>query len=398
MKKFLAAIGYILLSLVLFLGGAAITAMPAGYDGTKLQELWEDADEPPGQDRLAPAEDETEEPPVQDSYALYYYSLLDERQKEYYTQLDEAAAAGEKSVVLQGITQEEADPIFVSVQNDHPEYFWLDSSYTYRTDGGHVEFIFHYNCDDDVKNDRKAVIEQEANEILAQAPVNGSDYEKVKYVFDTLVDRIQYELNAPDSQNIYSVFGSWTSVCAGYAKSVKYLLDRLDVECIYVTGTAEGEAHAWNIVNCEGQYYCVDATWGDPAYLEGMGVDTSVTAYEYLCCPDDILSRTHTADPAFALPECRDNSMEYYRLQERYLETADQEAILNMMRADIDDSSERTEIQFSEPDIYAQVMGEIEPLLEQAMEYEMEVRNTGSSSISYQNRENGCVLVVFWSR
>ena len=121
--------------------------------------------------------------------------------------------------------------------------------------------------------------------------MGGDEYEKIKYVFETIVDQTDYDLSAPDNQNIYSVFGNWTSVCAGYAKASKYLLDQLGVECIYVTGDASGEAHAWNIVRCDGQYYCYDATWGDPLYQEGIGVEMDTTSYEYLCCPDSMLSR-----------------------------------------------------------------------------------------------------------
>ena len=63
---------------------------------------------------------------------------------------------GEASVELSGITQEEADPIFLSVQYDHPEYFWLDSPYSYRSGDGFVEFIFEYNCEGAEKEKKAA--------------------------------------------------------------------------------------------------------------------------------------------------------------------------------------------------------------------------------------------------
>ena len=408
--------GYFILSVLMFFGGVLLKAEPpdgisasAGNiagDPEDTPSDPDDAEEPSDQaDSKEPAEpSDLENPPdhsdaEDDSQAptAYYYSLLDDTRRGYYDQLSEAVASEEESVVLSGITYEEADPIFVSVQYDHPEYFWVEGSYTYKSGDNYVEFIFNYNCSGEEKEKRESVIEQQAEEILAEAPADGTDYEKVKYVFETLVDRTEYDLEAPENQNIYSVFGNWTSVCAGYARATKYLLDRMGVECIYVTGNAENEAHAWNIVSCGGKYYCVDTTWGDPAYQEGIGVDIDTTSYEYLCCPDSMLSRTHTADSAFEIPECTDNSLEYYRLQGRYLESSDQGKILEIMKKDIDEGEDRTDIQFATQEVFDQLMPQLETVIQEALQYEQSVKGN-QGSVNYQYNENTCRISVFWKR
>ncbi len=416
MKKFFSVMGYFILSVLMFFGGVLLKAEPpdgisasAGNiagDPEDTPSDPDDAEEPSDQaDSKEPAEpSDLENPPdhsdaEDDSQAptAYYYSLLDDTRRGYYDQLSEAVASEEESVVLSGITYEEADPIFVSVQYDHPEYFWVEGSYTYKSGDNYVEFIFNYNCSGEEKEKRESVIEQQAEEILAEAPADGTDYEKVKYVFETLVDRTEYDLEAPENQNIYSVFGNWTSVCAGYARATKYLLDRMGVECIYVTGNAENEAHAWNIVSCGGKYYCVDTTWGDPAYQEGIGVDIDTTSYEYLCCPDSMLSRTHTADSAFEIPECTDNSLEYYRLQGRYLESSDQGKILEIMKKDIDEGEDRTDIQFATQEVFDQLMPQLETVIQEALQYEQSVKGN-QGSVNYQYNENTCRISVFWKR
>lgn len=416
MKKFFSVMGYFILSVLMFFGGVLLKAeppdgisAPAGNiagDPEDTPSDPDDAEEPSDPaDNKEPAEpSDLENPPdhsdaEDDSQAptAYYYSLLDDTRRGYYDQLSEAVASEEESVVLSGITYEEADPIFVSVQYDHPEYFWVEGSYTYKSGDNYVEFIFNYNCSGEEKEKRESVIEQQAEEILAEAPADGTDYEKVKYVFETLVDRTEYDLEAPENQNIYSVFGNWTSVCAGYARATKYLLDRMGVECIYVTGNAENEAHAWNIVSCGGKYYCVDTTWGDPAYQEGIGVDIDTTSYEYLCCPDSMLSRTHTADSAFEIPECTDNSLEYYRLQGRYLESSDQGKILEIMKKDIDEGEDRTDIQFATQEVFDQLMPQLETVIQEALQYEQSVKGN-QGSVNYQYNENTCRISVFWKR
>lgn len=410
MKRILAVFGYFIMSVVLFLGGVTLNAAPSGngtadvrepVDDTDNTDTPDDSSDADNGDTPAPGESDTGEPDSDDNaenpdISLYYYSLLDDTKKEYYDQISDAAGTEAESVTLEGITHEEAEPILISVMNDHPEYFWLENSYTYQSGDNYVKLIFNYNCTGGEKDNRQRVIEQQASQIVNGIPAESSDYDKVKYVFETLVDQTRYDKAAPDNQNIYSVFGNWTTVCAGYARATKYLLDQMGVECIYVTGNA-GEPHAWNIVNCDGAYYCVDTTWGDPTYQEGIGVDVDTTSYEYLCCTTQMLSRTHTPDAMFPVPECTDTSLEYYRMEGRYLTSADQEHILNIMKADVDEGAGRTDIQFSDPDVFGQVMAQIDSLLDQAMNYEMEVKGPDSGGVSYQYNDNTCLLTVLWN-
>ena len=87
---------------------------------------------------------------------------------------------------------------------------------------------------------------------------------------------MDYDESAPDNQNIYSIFVNRQSVCAGYSKATQYLLEQLGVFCTYVTGkTTEGGNHAWNLVKCNGDYYYVDTTWGDPVFQQEEGEDIS---------------------------------------------------------------------------------------------------------------------------
>ena len=72
-------------------------------------------------------------------------------------------------------------------------------------------------------------------------------------------------------------------------KAASISLQQLGIYCIYVTGQTTdpngGVAdHAWNIVQCNGQYYYVDATWGDPIFLgEDNGYQIpNLIAYDYL--------------------------------------------------------------------------------------------------------------------
>ena len=230
-------------------------------------------------------------------------------------------------------------------------------------------------------------------------PAGGSDYDKVKYVFETLVDMTEYDLSAPDNQNIYSVFGNWTTVCAGYAGATKYLLDRAGVDCIWVTGTGGGGPHAWNIVKCDGQYYYVDTTWGDPGYreLQGEDVTKDFIAYEYLCCSGQMLNQTHTPDTTYPLPECTDTSLEYYRMKGRYLETADAGMTLDIMKQAYNDGKKYTKIQYASNDLMNQIMEQLKgDLSQQMMEYMKAQSGQEPKETRWEYQPASSVLIVYW--
>ena len=76
--------------------------------------------------------------------------------------------------------------------------------------------------------------------------------------------------DAPENQTLYSGLVNGQTVCAGYARTFQYLMNRLDIPVIYVTGTTDtGEAHGWNIVKCGDNYYNVDVTLGRSGIRRG---------------------------------------------------------------------------------------------------------------------------------
>ena len=64
-----------------------------------------------------------------------------------------------------------------------------------------------------------------------------STYEKIKYVYEYIINSTDYNENGQDTQNIQSVLLYHSSVCAGYSKAFQYLLNRMGFSCTYITGT-----------------------------------------------------------------------------------------------------------------------------------------------------------------
>lgn len=226
-----------------------------------------------------------------------------------------------------GISEELIDKIYQSVLMDHPEYFFVDG-YEYsvfskgdKVVGIEIQSRYLYSVEESLK--RRKLIEEGAESLLVNAPDTADDYEKIKYVYETLIQQTEYDLEASDNQNIYSVFVGKASVCQGYAKATQYLLLHLGVECSLVSGTViGGEKHSWNIVKSNGEYYYLDTTWGDASYtrdgqvaIEGV---VPTISYDYLCITTEMLKNTHEITEQIDLPVCNSKNDNFYVREGRY--------------------------------------------------------------------------------
>lgn len=261
----------------------------------------------------------------------FAYRDLSDAEKLWYRDMEHILGSYLTEVELSGealeagLNETHIDKIFQCVLNDHPELFYVEGySYTKYTRYGKedeilsVEFSGRYSMDFDTAQQRQGRIREAADDILKGIDENAGQYEKVKYVYDTIIRETDYSLDSEDNQNIYSVFVNHLSVCQGYAKATQYLLNRLGVECSLVLGTVEsGEGHAWNLVNIDGSYYYVDTTWGDASYqLEEGTTEPQPTMpeinYDYLNVTTAELLRTHTLDGNIPMPMCIDTAANYY--------------------------------------------------------------------------------------
>ena len=243
-----------------------------------------------------------------DTPGHYGYDSLTEKQKVWYREITDILNAMETDCSLT-VEPGQEDPeksglelIFHCVKMDHPELFFVEG-YRYSSvfSGDQLQEIYFsgiYNVTKEEAQKRAGEIEIAARQILESVPENSSDYEKIKYIYDTVIRNTDYDLDAPDNQNIYSVLVGRSSVCQGYSETMQYLLLKEGIECGLVQGEVnDGEPHAWNFVKADGEYYYVDATWGDISYQNMAGDGNSDPAdyvnYDYFCVTTEELLRTH---------------------------------------------------------------------------------------------------------
>lgn len=228
-----------------------------------------------------------------------YYTMLSDDEKILYAQI----VANAESVVdsftpeVSGLNENNVENAYQAVLFDHPELFWVDTQYAYKylESGEIVEVELKYN---DLINDlenNKNMFNSAVNSVIEKTYAYTSTYDKEKAVHDALLDICEYDLNASYNQTAYSALVNHSTVCAGYAKSFQYIMKQLGIPCYYVTGTSEGEDHAWNIVYIDGAWKNCDLTWDDAAY----------SPYVFFNKSDEEMSESHTrSDISRLLPSC----------------------------------------------------------------------------------------------
>lgn len=326
------------------------------------------------------ATNETEEPQIVTEFVLkhnkntFAYDRLSDIEKIWYENINSVLAErSDVGIDLSaegfegGLTEESIDKIYNCVMVDHPEYFYVEgyeyTKYMQEEDVVGISFLGKYILSAKECEKRKSEIEDKAVEILSYAPVNGDDYDKIKYVYEYIIKETEYCLDAPDSQNIYSVLINGQSVCQGYAKTSQYLLNQLGVEATIVYGGVGAEAHSWNLVKCNGEYYYVDVTWGDASYITNgkkmLNADAPYINYDYLCIPKVQIERTHVFDDIIPLPECVSMKDNYYVREGCYFETCDMEQLEREMKEAFSSKQKMIMLKCASPKVYFDLYTEL---------------------------------------
>ncbi len=136
-----------------------------------------------------------------------------------------------------------------------------------------------------------------------------TDYEKELAIHDYIVANCRYGQKDESKEYAFRAYGvivQGVAVCNGYAEAMSLLLTCAGVENGIMTGTANGELHAWNMVKLDGEWYQVDATWDDPIPDTGQFV-----SHTYFNITDDEMDDTHIWSSDL-FEECNGELYNYY--------------------------------------------------------------------------------------
>ena len=334
----------------------------------------------------------------------YWFNQIPSELNEVYRELYSRLSNYEDSADLYaGVPTETFWKVYHAVLADHPEFFWIDSNIE-ATESGLSGKVIAYRVNANVpvgeREQVKAQLEAAADACIAGIPSDASDYGKIKAVYDFLIDTVDYRLDSPNNQNIQSALLDHRSVCAGYSRAFQYILHRMGMFCTYVTGrTDTGEDHAWNIVRIDGQYYNVDVTWGDPVFAGTVDSHVQMaTSYNYLCCSDEELRKTHIPEADFDLPSCTDESYNYYRINGMYYETFDYDTVYQALMNSVWEERRYITLKFGSREAYDTAVYEFfsNGMLQEPSQYLMNLYGTRSWNYHYYTEEEFCLITIYW--
>ena len=258
---------------------------------------------------------------VSDDVKRYSYEQLDEREKKAYDRLRNGIMAMADRVDIKELYLDLTDlrKIYSCLRDDYPEFFWIGNNCdVYTVNDKLTDCLPRYIYDMETIHMMIDRIEQ-ITALISEKLANSSSYNKVMFVFDYLIDNTVYDslsyenfnkgvedANLEFACNIYGTLFKQRALCEGYAKTFQFLMGRLGIDSIYITGISKDQGHAWNYVKLDGTWYAIDVTWCDP---QGKSEQKS---YAYCLVNSETISAGHTPDVPYELPECRGGYYNYY--------------------------------------------------------------------------------------
>lgn len=335
----------------------------------------------------------------EEGHQEYYFKQLTEEEQRVYRELLKGIRAREKEFYLTVSDDDSIDRSYHAVLKDHPEIFWVHNrEKIYKTtysDSDYCVFTPGYTYTDSEIDEIQTAMEQSFQEVRALIPEDAGDYEKVRIVYTYVIDHTQYQTGEND-QSIAGVFWKKSAVCAGYAGAVQYLLERLDIPCIYVDGSTKGstEGHAWDIVKIGQEYYYVDATNGDqPDFLNGDAAqleEHKTIIYDYLCPFPEEYEKTYTPSEELTVPACTAKDLDFYVLNQGYFEDYSWQDIYDYCKMRMDNGAAVVRFKFGSQEAFSEACQELldDGVVQNVAQYYMKLHGLGQVEYHYGVMDN----------
>lgn len=211
---------------------------------------------------------------------------------------------------------------------DNPQVFWLNNVFGYVRSGGDTIIECYTDVSADDCKARIARLSERMDELLEGISADMTPYKREKTIHDRLLAGCSYADEVKGFSDGWSYFSSYgaivdgRAVCEGYSKAFQLLMSRAGIECCTIRGQGDGVAHMWNIIELDGVWYHVDATWDDTDDLityEHFNVDDITICRNHVIAEEMTETVTENATETetrnFFVPVCNSMDMNYYYVE-----------------------------------------------------------------------------------
>lgn len=244
-----------------------------------------------------------------------------------YQAMRDGMLAYREHIKLFGVSEAEVGEAYEAVRRGTPEAFWIDGYFLrcVSFEGRIWEVSPRHRLAREDSARMLAEMEERTRPLLDALAALPSPEQRVQAAHNALILNVDYsDTDDPLESTAAGALVQGKALCGGFALAFKYLMDRLEVPCIVMRGTAAStaerndvELHAWNLAQLDGRWTHVDVT-----YDLAATVDKRHPHLAYLGTSDEEIARTHDwerdAFPAAPL------SLECYRRRGRYVREWDE--------------------------------------------------------------------------
>lgn len=186
---------------------------------------------------------------------------------------------------------------------DEGDYLrWNLGHYQVNAKGNGTVYTLTYSLKYHTTKAQEDAIEKKIKNVLDsfEFTKKTTDREKVYTIYKFVTKNAKYDYTSQGilKHTAYANLIEKTSVCQGYANLMYRMLTAVGIENRIITGESYNQKskqfslHAWNIVNLDGLYYNIDATWDSQYVHKGL-------EYEYFLKSDDSF-KNHIRDAKYA--------------------------------------------------------------------------------------------------
>lgn len=224
---------------------------------------------------------ESDTQPYEDKY---YYNNLSSAQKKAYASVYKSATLGlNGSISGYGLKGQENAEVREAFFYENPEFPIEGMKQTSTT---------LYTATTKAMRQK---LESSTADLIKEAKKLKTDYDRIKYFHDEIIKMAKFGMNKTNHQNAYGIFVEKQAACQGYSNAFAYLCQKMDIPCVIVHGTGKKEAHAWNMVKLDGNWYHVDLLWDDPT-------GANIVRYNYFLVSDSTIKKDHTIEMKIDIP------------------------------------------------------------------------------------------------
>lgn len=217
------------------------------------------------------------------SKSVFYNQLSEDEQAVYNKILASAIKFKGEVKFDEPVSTGTYKKMFCLVNYQNPEVFWLSNKIMYDSDTNTGTLMYLY--DKEQAKSYQAYLNKRTSSLFKNITDDMTDLQKVIICHNWICVNNVFSKETEDSKNAYGSLAAGVAQCEGYAKGMLYLMNKVGIPCVLMTGYNEKDAtHAWVKVQINGEWTNVDVTFDDT--VMDNPVDYQNVSYKYLCVPD----------------------------------------------------------------------------------------------------------------